>query len=655
MRLTQLTESSCDVATKDDIEHMSGPEYDKYAKWKADCEDELRRTPLSGKRFTDNEKDFRKTMKEGKYRGYEVEVRFIKDAHSFVVPMLKITGPDLDNIKHQIDQWLGDSDDIPTGELGRYHFRKDFTDDMSDVEESKETIEEVEINEELKSGTKVKVMHPEKGKGMVVGKVVRYEKGDKYTAKGYVVSLPGLAKSEFVPYHKIHNSLDSVTGEEESYDDYHGDMSKEEYDKTVKDSEMEYTVWVGGTEVNDNWLTYDEALTLYDKYKAQGYDDIELDARIKQDIPQDIPMGIRPIPKEVTEKAKPDFLDLDKDGDKKEPMKKAGKERSQAIQQMVDTQAEWEELVKAREKELGRKMNEADLEVFCEGLPALIGAAGAAVAGTSYSLENPDWPNDVGNWLKSKWAKLKTPHASKKKIGNYDDHIQRIARKGKPQNEAELNETFAELNEAFPWLLAGLTAVAALASGEALSKDKNKNKNYDDRIQRLARKGNPQEATKITSENEFSKKVKEAADADVDAIKDRDDFIKMMSAKPKSSNKAIDTIKQIVADKQNMQVKFDDGKMKVDLYTASAVSQVYDALKPETQEKVDNMLRTKEGMLKMSNFAFKKFNEAIHEGRLDEWAFVPAVAGAIGRAVVGGAAKVAGSGAAKVAGNGAAR
>ena len=39
---------------------------------------------------------------------------------------------------------------------------------------------------------------------------------------------------------------------------------------------------------------------------------------------------------------------------------------------------------------------------------------------------------------------------------------------------------------------------------------------------------------------------------------------------------AIDTIKKIVADKQNMPVKFDDGQMKVDLFTASAVSQVYD-------------------------------------------------------------------------------
>jgi hypothetical protein len=72
--------------------------------------------------------------------------------------------------------------------------------------------------------------------------------------------------------------------------------------------------------------------------------------------------------------------------------------------------------------------------------------------------------------------------------------------------------------------------------------------------------------------------------------------------------------------------------MKVDLYTASAVSAVYDALKPETQEKVDNMLRTKEGMLKMSNFAFSKFNEGvqrIQEGkgqRIDEW--IPLLIGA---------------------------
>ena len=31
----------------------------------------------------------------------------------------------------------------------------------------------------------------------------------------------------------------------------------------------------------------------------------------------------------------------------------------------------------------------------------------------------------------------------------------------------------------------------------------------------------------------------------------------------------MDTLKKIVADKQNMPVKFDDGQMKVDLFTAS--------------------------------------------------------------------------------------
>ena len=88
-----------------------------------------------------------------------------------------------------------------------------------------------------------------------------------------------------------------------------------------------------------------------------------------------------------------------------------------------------------------------------------------------------------------------------------------------------------------------------------------------------------------------------------------------------------------------MQVKFDDGKMKVDLYTASAVSQVYDAVNDANKEKLDNMLRTKEGMLRLSNFAFSKLSEQVQvmenaekEGRLDE--VLPLVPLAIGAARV---------------------
>ena len=137
-----------------------------------------------------------------------------------------------------------------------------------------------------------------------------------------------------------------------------------------------------------------------------------------------------------------------------------------------------------------------------------------------------------------------------------------------------------------------------------------------------------------------------AEEGDAEAIAARDEFLKVMDMKPKGGlkdiPKAIDTIKKIVADKQNQQVKFDDGKMKVDLYTASAVSQVYDAVKPETQGKIDDMLRTKEGMLKMSNFAFSKLSEGIKEGkRIDEILPALAVAGGIARAVGGKIAKAA--------------
>ena len=35
-----------------------------------------------------------------------------------------------------------------------------------------------------------------------------------------------------------------------------------------------YTVWVGGTEVTDNYVTFEDASTLYDYYKERGHDDI---------------------------------------------------------------------------------------------------------------------------------------------------------------------------------------------------------------------------------------------------------------------------------------------------------------------------------------------------------------------------------------------
>jgi len=316
---------------------------------------------------------------------------------------------------------------------------------------------------------------------------------------------------------------------------------------------MEYAVWVGGTEVNDKWLTYDEAITLYDKYKAQGYDDIKLDARIKKDS------------KEVTEILKP--------GSGPGAPKTGGSKlspRRDLKKPLIHTP------IKTSKSGYAESETETDEEQLDEILPVLaVGAAAAAVGTAAYKGGKA-----IGNWL----AKKKTPTA-----------------------------------DAMP--------------GDGMASDAAKG--LEDRKKQMSKN-----LAALKSESAFSKKVKEAADEDAEAVSARDDFVNMMSSKPKSSNKAIDTIKQIVADKQNMQVKFDDGKMKVDLYTASAISQVYDAVKPETQEKIDNMLRTKEGMLKMSNFAFSKISEGLKEGkRLDEiLPVVPLLIGA-GRVLLPMAAK----------------
>ena len=66
---------------------------------------------------------------------------------------------------------------------------------------------------------------------------------------------------------------------------------------------------------------------------------------------------------------------------------------------------------------------------------------------------------------------------------------------------------------------------------------------------------------------------------------------------------AIDTLRAIVDNKQNMPVKFTDGQMKVDLFTASAITKVYDAVNDANKEKLERMMQTKAGMMRVADFA----------------------------------------------------
>ena len=59
----------------------------------------------------------------------------------------------------------------------------------------------------------------------------------------------------------------------------------------------------------------------------------------------------------------------------------------------------------------------------------------------------------------------------------------------------------------------------------------------------------------------------------------------------------VDVLKKIVKDKQNTNVKFKDGSMKVDLFTASAIVQVYDAVNSSNKKKMEKLINGKKARL----------------------------------------------------------
>jgi len=67
----------------------------------------------------------------------------------------------------------------------------------------------------------------------------------------------------------------------------------------------------------------------------------------------------------------------------------------------------------------------------------------------------------------------------------------------------------------------------------------------------------------------------------------------------------IDTLRMIVKDKQHQTVMFRSGNAMVDLFTASAMVQVYDALKPALKKTFEKMIADKAGFMKTQAFAMK--------------------------------------------------
>ena len=69
-------------------------------------------------------------------------------------------------------------------------------------------------------------------------------------------------------------------------------------------------------------------------------------------------------------------------------------------------------------------------------------------------------------------------------------------------------------------------------------------------------------------------------------------------------------LKDIVKKKQNKPVRFKDGQMRVDLMTASAITQVYDKVNSANKAKIDKMVNgRKADFLKITNAVYKMINK----------------------------------------------
>ena len=100
----------------------------------------------------------------------------------------------------------------------------------------------------------------------------------------------------------------------------------------------------------------------------------------------------------------------------------------------------------------------------------------------------------------------------------------------------------------------------------------------------------------------------------------------------------LDQLQGIVDNKQAKSIKFDDGSSKVDMFTASAITQVHAKVNDDNKAKIEKMLNTRTGLMKIAKVAMG----ALKEGKLDEiLPAVGAVAGGIARAAAGAVGGVA--------------
>ena len=129
-----------------------------------------------------------------------------------------------------------------------------------------------------------------------------------------------------------------------------------------------------------------------------------------------------------------------------------------------------------------------------------------------------------------------------------------------------------------------------LSPDAQMAKKKKKNP-YDGRTKEARAFYKRMETLKQRRESKLAKKVQEST----------------LSQASYFAEDNVDVLNKIVKDKQHQDIKFKDGKMKVDLFTASAITQVFKMVNKSNQEKMTKMLNGKKAeFMKIADFALSK-------------------------------------------------
>ena len=115
---------------------------------------------------------------------------------------------------------------------------------------------------------------------------------------------------------------------------------------------------------------------------------------------------------------------------------------------------------------------------------------------------------------------------------------------------------------------------------------------HRERLERLRQKRESARVKKVQEEGFVNKTVSR---------------ISQFSRESYLEEKNLQALKDIVKNKSAKSLKFKDGSLKVDLFTASAITKVYDAVNDANKKKLDQLINGKKAQfMKMVDFAMKQ-------------------------------------------------